>query len=37
VPDEVRVRIEACNDPKLLEVWLKRAIKVDSPEGIYAE
>jgi hypothetical protein len=37
VPDEVRVRIEACDDPELLEVWLKRAVKVDSPEGILAE
>ena len=37
VPDDVRVRIEACDDPDLLEVWHKRAIKADSPEGIFAE
>jgi len=35
VPDEVRDRIEACDDPDVLERWLKRAVKVESPADIF--
>ena len=31
VPDEVRERIEACADLDVLERWLRRAVKVESP------
>jgi hypothetical protein len=35
VSDDVRARIEACNDPSVLATWLKRAVKVDSPAQIF--
>ncbi len=37
VPDDVRAHIEACGEVDVLEVWLKRAIKVESPGEIFAE
>ena len=37
VPDDPRARVEACGDLDVLERWLKRAIKVESPVEIFEE
>ncbi len=37
VPDEVRERVTACDDPELLRRWLARAVTVASAEEILAE
>ncbi len=37
LPDDVRARIVACADPDQLEQWLRRAIKADSADEIFAE
>ncbi|MDQ0774709.1 hypothetical protein QF026_003175 [Streptomyces aurantiacus] len=37
VPDEVRERVTACDDPDLMRRWLARAATVASAEEIFAE
>ncbi|TMR30875.1 hypothetical protein ETD85_27810 [Nonomuraea zeae] len=36
VPDEVRERIMACEDPAVVDGWLDRAFTVDSVEELFA-
>ncbi|WP_416977216.1 hypothetical protein [Streptomyces sp. T028] len=37
VPDDIRERITACDDPDLLRTWLTRAVTAASAEGIFTE
>lgn len=37
VPDEIRERITACDDPELLRRWLTRAATAPSAEEIFME
>jgi hypothetical protein len=37
VSDEVRARIEACEDLDLLMVWLRRALKATCAEDIFED
>ena len=35
IPDEVRARVEACDDPAQLQLWIVRAATVDSVDGLF--
>ncbi|WP_019980298.1 hypothetical protein [Streptomyces sp. Amel2xE9] len=37
VPDDIRGRITACDDPELLRRWLARAVTVPSAREIFAQ
>ena len=37
VPDEIRERITACDDPGLLHRWLTRAVTAPSAEAIFTD
>lgn len=37
VPDDIRGRITACDDPELLRRWLARAVTVPSAHEIFAQ
>ena len=37
VSNEVRERIESCEDPELLETWVVRAWKIERAEDIFGD